>query len=931
MVVRRISSLLAAVFLLAGCDQEKGPLGPDRGEKEAPEIALDCVADVAGGWIGCEPAGSSVGGASDAIVGGQDEYVLLESFDVGYSAGLFSATVSVRNLMADPIGTTDGANPDPNGIVVFFLGEPTVVSGSGGVTIRNPSGYGNFTGSSQPFYRYSEVLSPGQSSSGRRWEWNVPATVEQFTFQVGVSTRVPNEDGIVPGPRLAASTLSVGEGFACALDGTGAAYCWGSNSNGQLGIGAAGDRSTPTPVAGSLSFASISAGVTHACGVTKAGKAWCWGEGASNRLGNGAVVDQLSPVPVNTSLTFTSISAGNSHTCAVSTAGDAYCWGSGGNAKIGTGSATGSATPFLVVDSLKYKSISSGYYNTCGITVDDRAVCWGNGNTGRSGDGITDTHNVLRPTQIESDEKFRSIVAGSAYTCALTIEGEAYCFGSNGSGQRGDGTTSATGTPTLVLGGHRFATIDVRFAHTCATTENGEAWCWGNNQYGRLGTGDTTRVREPVRVKTNASFEFVGVGREHSCGITREGRVYCWGRSDNAYQLGNGSATNRYTPVRVSPPNSGPAEIRPVTSTSTSAIYGEAIPVSVLVESAGLTLQGVEVRFEVVSGKGVVSDSLAESGPNGVATTLWLPGAASGEQKLRAKIGNSEVHFTVDASPPVPGKSYFGRKDYVEYIPGELPIILSSPHGGTLTPAEIPDRTWGTTVRDGELHDVTLRTAKAIENLTGKRPHVILMHLRRTKVDANREIVEAAQGALYSEWAWHEYHGWIDIAKDLARQSHGRGFYIDMHGHGHEIQRLELGYLLSAADLRRSDSQLRQAQYANKSSVRNLASEVPGGLVELLRGETSFGEMLVRRGYPAVPSKSDPAPLSGQRYFTGGYSTVRHGSRNGGTIDGVQIEHNSQGVRNNAAAREAYGKALGEAILEYLETHMKIPLVPAGR
>lgn len=361
-----------------------------------------------------------------------------------------------------------------------------------------------------------------------------------------------------------------------------------------------------------------------------------------------------------------------------------------------------------------------------------------------------------------------------------------------------------------------------------------------------------------------------------------------------------------------------------------SAVFGEAIAPKVRVENRGAPVAGATVRFAILSGAGTLADTLVTTAEDGTATALWLPGAIAGEQRLRASVPGAELEFTAKVAELVPGKSYFGRNKYVEYIPGELPIILSSPHAGLLRPEEIPNRESGVTVRDGEIHDLALRTAAELEKLTGKRPHVVLMHLRRIKLDPNRAIAEAAQGSPFAERAWYEYHGWIETASALVSNTTGRGFYIDLHGHGHKEQRLELGYLLSARELALADEQVNKSQYVNKSSIRTLASNTPGGLAELLRGENSFGEILVRHGYRAVPSKSEPNP-AGQPYFNGGYSTVRHGSRSGGVIDGVQIEHNSQGVRNSPANRAAYSRALAESILEYLETQMGLQLRQPAR
>src|SRR5690606_7199034 len=143
-----------------------------------------------------------------------------------------------------------------------------------------------------------------------------------------------------------------------------------------------------------------------------------------------------------------------------------------------------------------------------------------------------------------------------------------------------------------------------------------------------------------------------------------------------------------------------------------------------------------------------------------------------------------------------------------------------------------------------------------------------------------------------------------------------RGLYIDLHGHGHEIPRLELGYLLSASQLAGNDAALNAPSTVQRSSIRRLAQTGPTSHAALLRGTSSFGTLLENEGYPAVPSTSQPHP-DGAPYFTGGYSTERHGSRDGGLIDGIQIEANRIGVRDTEANRQAFAEALARAVVAY--------------
>lgn len=290
----------------------------------------------------------------------------------------------------------------------------------------------------------------------------------------------------------------------------------------------------------------------------------------------------------------------------------------------------------------------------------------------------------------------------------------------------------------------------------------------------------------------------------------------------------------------------------------------------------------------------------------------------------------SLLSVPTQAQPYVPGQSYFGRNNYIEYIAGDLPIIVSAPHGGTLTPSEIPDRDCTgisdcSTVTDSNLDDLAAKVRTEVQNRVGHVPHVIICHLKRIKVDCNREIDVGAMGNPWAMIAWNEFQNYIIAAKTAVSNSYGKGFYVDLHGHGHTIQRLELGYLLSATQLGYSDTTLNSTTYENQSSIRTLSQQSPLTFPQLLRGSTSFGALIDAEGYPAVPSPDIPNP-GADPYFDGGYNTDQHSSVHGGTISGLQIESNMTGVRDSSANRTAYAQALARVFETYLGLHYTINL-----
>ncbi|HSI64274.1 MAG TPA: hypothetical protein VLE43_14195 [Candidatus Saccharimonadia bacterium] len=270
-----------------------------------------------------------------------------------------------------------------------------------------------------------------------------------------------------------------------------------------------------------------------------------------------------------------------------------------------------------------------------------------------------------------------------------------------------------------------------------------------------------------------------------------------------------------------------------------------------------------------------------------------------------------------------------GETGYIEYWPGELPIILSAPHGGRLLPKELSNCTTGRLQRDAFTAELAMEMREAMKRRYGAAPHLIICHLARVKLDPNREIKEAAQGSAVAEKAWHEYHGFIREAEKVVMQSYPKGLYLDVHGHSHEKQRVELGYLLGKDEIQWPPQKLNAPGVVERSSVRLLDKSSDEDFAGLLRGPHSLGAMLEQRGVPCVPAPGvelDVADL----YFSGGYDTEMHGSMDGVGLDAIQLEVPRK-FRDEEASREALARAFADALAPYFEKHFKMPLPAAAK
>jgi hypothetical protein len=209
--------LLALTLVAAACSDTMDPVerAPEPTPGPAPLAVVSCNADLKTGAVTC--GAPNTGGASAAVlIGGQSQYVRLTSSDVAVTADTFAFNLTVTNLIAQPLGTTDFTTLHPKGVRVFFLSGPTSTSG-GSVTVANADGVAAFTAPGQPYYVYGLILPTGSTSPGRRWKLRFTPEVTSFTFTLAVSTEVPWPDGYILGNPY---VLTLDPGETRALPGT---------------------------------------------------------------------------------------------------------------------------------------------------------------------------------------------------------------------------------------------------------------------------------------------------------------------------------------------------------------------------------------------------------------------------------------------------------------------------------------------------------------------------------------------------------------------------------------------------------------------------------------------------------------------------------------------------------------------------------------
>ncbi len=276
---------------------------------------------------------------------------------------------------------------------------------------------------------------------------------------------------------------------------------------------------------------------------------------------------------------------------------------------------------------------------------------------------------------------------------------------------------------------------------------------------------------------------------------------------------------------------------------------------------------------------------------------------------------DSTATETADPGGYVPGETYHGSENFIEYIPGTLPLVLVAPHGGYETPEDMPDLP-EQRGNDSNTQETTRDTAEQLLAQTGQRPHIVINHLHPNKLNPARSREEAAGDDPRAQKAWDEFHAFIEVAKAQIVEDWGAGHYIDVHTNGHDEGWIEVGLGIPGSQLNESDEAL--SLRCSQSTVAWLCSEGGADFVELVRGETSLGGLLMAAGHLSVPSPALTGPGDGG-FFYAGWNTWEHGSNQGGQIDATHLETHWSFMLDEA--REDYSADLARALRDFMGAH----------
>ena len=553
--------LSSGAFAIDGCPADAGPFGAS----SSGVFAVD----------GC-PADAGPFGASSSGVFAVDGCPVDPGPFAASSSGVFAVddcppVAGDFGASSSQAFTLDGCLPDP-GDYGASSSEAFTFDGC----LPDPGEFG--ASSSQAFTLDGCLPDPGEFGASSSQAFTLDGCLpDSGDFAVSSSGEF-GIDGCLPDPgdygasSSQAFTLdttcptviqvAAGDYHTVALKSDGTAWAWGYNNNGQLGDGTTTSRSTPVRVLGLSGVTAIAAGQYHTVALASDGTVWAWGNNVSGQLGDGTTTQRTTPVQVRGPggigylAGVTAIAGGGYHTVALGSDSTVWAWGNNYSGQLGDGTNTNRSTPVQVSGLTGVvTAIAAGYSHTVALKGDSKVWAWGRNYNGQLGDGTPTDRST--PVQVSGLTGVTDIAAGDYHTVALKGgDGAVWTWGYNNNGQLGDGTTTQRRTPVQVrgYGGTGNLTGVTAIAgggsHTVALKGGGTVWAWGSNAVGQLGDGTTTQRTTPVQVSTLSGVTAIAAGLSHTVALKGDGTVWDWGYNNNG-QLGDGTTTNRSTPVQV--------------------------------------------------------------------------------------------------------------------------------------------------------------------------------------------------------------------------------------------------------------------------------------------------------------------------------------------------------------------------------------------
>lgn len=338
----------------------------------------------------------------------------------------------------------------------------------------------------------------------------------------------------------------VGRGFvgiaggllhSVAVRADGSLWAWGFNASGQVGNGTA--VAVPAMVQIGSDFTVVAAGGAYlypappegfSLGLKKDGSVWAWGSNSRGQLGNGSMVNALTPQQIATG--FSAVAAGRQHAVALKPDGTVWTWGANDLGQLGEKTTVDRSLPIRAAFDFfslgpSYSAIAAGGDHTLALRPDGSLWAWGSNSSGQLGNGST----LFRNHAVWVGDGYKAMAAGKAFSLGLKTDGTLWAWGQNSAyGQLGDGGTDDVLRPKLIMDG--VVAVAAGETHSLALKADGTLWAWGM-VYDHLGfcTDLCSNVlqynKTPAQI--GAGYTAIAAGANHGLALIANGSLWAWG------------------------------------------------------------------------------------------------------------------------------------------------------------------------------------------------------------------------------------------------------------------------------------------------------------------------------------------------------------------------------------------------------------------
>ena len=334
----------------------------------------------------------------------------------------------------------------------------------------------------------------------------------------------------------------------------GTLWGWGTNNDGRLGLGDTTQRTSPVQVGTDTNWASVScSGNGHTLAIKTNGTLWAWGSNNNGQLGLGDTTQRTSPVQVGTDTNWASVSCGFEHTLAIKTNGTLWAWGNNNYRQLGLGNTTQRTSPVQVGTDTNWEFVFSHLYTNLAIKTNGTLWTWGSGTRGRGGIEYSSS-----PVQIGQDTDWVSGQINYTNLLLLKSDGTLWACGNNAYGLLGNNTNVPEGEPIQIGNDTDWNGFSLSLKSIYAI-KNNNLYFWGNNT-DKIDTNLKIHTTW-TQIGTDTDWESVFSSHEYTFGIKTDGTLWGWGNNyhdttDTAYRyeflnsnLGIEDYDNKHLPI----------------------------------------------------------------------------------------------------------------------------------------------------------------------------------------------------------------------------------------------------------------------------------------------------------------------------------------------------------------------------------------------